>query len=1032
MNGDVNGTMEEGMEVDLPSSHENEQSLQKVTLTDCDDIKNNGENSNNSETGNHVDSETNDCSTGNDVIENLLNENSSESNNKPPNECSKGTPELQIDQEHSNHSVNNHCSNSNEHSPKPVSNSLNTEVVEQEKSGEINDQNNEDNHIVDKGEGGKQTSIDDESDESSAEDDSIVSDERKAEDTVSIDSGSEDEGDETSQDVQSENIRTSDIIVLDIERESESQNGDSKTSEIHEIESDNDDCVVASEIKSATVKETLPLRRSSRAIKRKRYNDDVQNGIESDIEEISFNESSLRKGKPIVINDTKALVEMAAKQMKHGNNNKKEPTVVIIDTNSGSPPKNTSVSIKPSVSTSTSVLNAQHLYQSIVARGTTVTPVSSTKSTSTQVSQTPTPPILPSLTDDMFVVEAPSFIVPYVYEKPSLKPFREFVFKLGKELEEQKQKDNKEEDTDKEKDDGSESEAQSTQKSEEQEKKKKSDRERRRRRNDDDDASWDGESASESDDALSDEEDKIVVKDKTEPIDQIKNVTELTADKICSSKANVHSSMDCSLGKFFINIGLNLVQEFVQTDLLKQQNRKLYKEKKSGQNTRATESSIAQLKKNLEFSKENNAPYVQPQKKCELCSFKTESMLAMANHLEIPHMKNNMYKCNFCSFEIRSPHEILYHMEAEHNVKGRLERAPSYHQCSNCPFEDNGKGKLARHLLACAKKFKPETNLAPPVDWEPPAKIPKIAKPRNNVVGSYPSTFNRSPYGSTAVRTPMSMGLGLGIAAGGFRGRGRSPMALPPRGVPILRGGGLMPRHTSPILMQSNFAASNPVKPKSVHHPSISITPLPRQPPPQVVPQQAQSGQSKGSFVICEICDGYIKDLEQLRNHMQWIHKVKIHPKMIYNRPPLNCQKCQFRFFTDQGLERHLLGSHGLVTSSMQEAANKGKDAGRCPVCGRVYQWKLLNHVARDHNLTLKPAHLSYKCTVCTATFGMYKQFENHVYSAHSVVAKRVMDKSKASAPPPKGASGKPLKINDEITIIPQPAKPTTTNAKGK
>ena len=57
---------------------------------------------------------------------------------------------------------------------------------------------------------------------------------------------------------------------------------------------------------------------------------------------------------------------------------------------------------------------------------------------------------------------------------------------------------------------------------------------------------------------------------------------------------------------------------------------------------------------------------------------------------------------------------------------------------------------------------------------------------------------------------------------------------------------------------------------------------------------------------------------------------------MIFNRPPLNCQKCQHRFFTDQGLERHLLGTHGLVTSSMQEAANKGKDAGRCPICGKV------------------------------------------------------------------------------------------------
>lgn len=77
------------------------------------------------------------------------------------------------------------------------------------------------------------------------------------------------------------------------------------------------------------------------------------------------------------------------------------------------------------------------------------------------------------------------------------------------------------------------------------------------------------------------------------------------------------------------------------------------------------------------------------------------------------------------------------------------------------------------------------------------------------------------------------------------------------------------------------------------HQPSISITPLPRPPQPS---QPQPSQQSKGTFVICEICDGYIKDLEQLRNHMQWIHKVKIHPKMIYNRPPLNCQKCQFRY----------------------------------------------------------------------------------------------------------------------------------------
>merc|ERR1719367_1696469 len=180
-------------------------------------------------------------------------------------------------------------------------------------------------------------------------------------------------------------------------------------------------------------------------------------------------------------------------------------------------------------------------------------------------------------------------------------------------------------------------------------------------------------------------------------------------------------------------------------------------------------------------------------------------------------------------------------------------------------------------------------------------------------------------------------------------------------------------------------------------------------------------GGGKGNFVICEICDGYIKDLEQLRNHMQWIHKVKIHPKMIYNRPPLNCQKCQYRFFTDQGLERHLLGSHGLVTASMQDLANKGQDSGRCPVCGKVYQWKLLNHVAKDHMKVLKPAHLSYKCTVCTATFGQYKLFENHVYTAHSGVAKKG-DKAKQAAAKAASTSGPiktPVKLSDEISIIP-------------
>lgn len=859
----------------------------------------------------------------------------------------------------------------------------------------------------------------------------------------------------------------------DNENEPQSQNGGSPSPEVHEITSDDDeDGGVSNDDDDSSNSSTDSndssegSQQSHKAIEEKKLEDQLENGDdESDIEEVSMEDplnQTQSKSKPIVVSDTKGLAELASKQSKT-NGDQKEPTVVIIDTNSILSGKS-STPLQSKLNASTSAMDAQNLCQSIAARGTTITPVSSknTQNTATQNStQTPQPQpnILPSLTDDMFVVEAPSFIVPYVYEKPSVKPFREFVDKLGKELEElkikedqeklekekaekeRKEKERKEriergEEVPEEDESGKKKEEETKSSEEDPVKEKREAKKKRKRRTEEDDDSWDGESSSDSDeDAISDD-DTVVIKEKDDSIEEIKDPISLIA-KGLSGKSD--SYFDCSLGQFFINIGLNLVQEFVQSDLLKQQNRKLYREKKSGRSTRATEAAIVSLTQNLDFSKRTNAPYALQQKRCEFCSFKTESMLVMAHHLEAPHMRNNIYKCNTCAFEIRSPHDILFHMEAEHNIRGRLERAPAYQQCANCHFEDNSKTKLARHLIACAKKFKPEFNLGPPLEWEPPAKIPKLTRARNNMVGPYQTTFNRAQVGMNNLgRPPLNVS---SVMTGGMpvlgRPRGRPPLA-PARpatvsGVPIIRSGLMIMHNTPPA---GTTISNYPIvqnSPANNATPKISITPLPRAPQPS----SSQSSQnSKATFVICEICDGYIKDLEQLRNHMQWIHKVKIHPKMIYNRPPLNCQKCQFRFFTDQGLERHLLGSHGLVTSSMQEAANKGKDAGRCPVCGRVYQWKLLNHVSRDHNMTLKPAHLSYKCTVCTATFGMYKQFENHVYSAHSVVAKRVMDKSKSSTPSKPLDSDpllKPLKISDEITIIPQPAKSSLTiTAKGK
>ncbi|KAK5642737.1 hypothetical protein RI129_008904 [Pyrocoelia pectoralis] len=783
----------------------------------------------------------------------------------------------------------------------------------------------------------------------------------------------------------------------------------------------------------------------------------------------------------IVVKDTKRLAEIASKSTP--TNNKKEPTLVIIDTNSilsGRGP--VPITQKASISSSSLSNSFSMLPMALPAQGiypanmrATITPIPMTPSSISAVPTTrpstasvttlpPTPPVLPTLTDDMFVVEAPSFIVPYVYEKPPLKDLKTCIKNLENEINEQKKA---EEESDKSKDGDSEkSDADS--KSNTAKSKKDESKER-----------------DESADAQKDSGDVEIVNDKTEardfeldlPVMPIPN----TALALAAELRKPATYFDSPLGKFFMGIGYGLVQESVQTDLLKQQKRK--RDRENWENTE-TIKTINSLIKNLEYTKENNVPYRMPTKKCEYCSFKTESALAMSFHLETPHMKNYVYRCNFCTYEVRSPHDILFHMEVKHGVRGRLERAPAFHQCPNCPFEDNQKGKLSRHSVACLRKFKPERNLEPPADFEPPAKIPRAPRIKQQGMGSAAAVYQAMARSSQLQMMSKLANNSTALQ----RGRGRPSLGIPITkhtspsirpansnvmykpsssmsggsvlvptnyqlsGNPLYQvvGGPEMGGHighgvattylpnlsTTPnsFTMQQQQAATN--KTKSSNQPSISITPLPRgTTTPALSVTKPGDTNPKNSFVICEICDGYIKDLEQLRNHMQWIHKVKIHPKMIYNRPPLNCQKCQFRFFTDQGLERHLLGSHGLVTSSMQEAANRSKDAGRCPVCGRVYQWKLLNHVGRDHNMTLKPAHLSYKCTVCTATFGMYKQFESHVYSAHSVVAKRVMDK-KGTNTTSTGSSSKssesvlkPLKINDEITIIPQPAKSTNGDA---
>lgn len=546
---------------------------------------------------------------------------------------------------------------------------------------------------------------------------------------------------------------------------------------------------------------SITPRRSSRNIKRTSYiekeleeevdddGSDIEEikpedplaGIDSKDKENSKLKSPIRNSKTtIVVNDTKRLVEIAAgsKSIKGG---KKEPTLVIIDTNSilsgrgGVPVSNSKSHHSVSNSSPFSVvpmsgMTTQTMYPNM---RTTITPVPMTSKaaqlspkTSSMTTVTPTiPPILPTLTDDMFVVEAPSFIVPYVYEKPPLKPLKEFVTKLERSIEEWEKEEKLKRLADENKDN---------------EEYKEDSLDIIKRGN------VDGKSEESSDiegRVKRDGDDRGV----DNSIDLIEHGFSGISDKHelrQDDRNKIPTYFDLPLGKFFMQIGMNLVQEYVQTDLLRTQKRKQGK----GSTSAETQLAINSLIKNLEFSKENNEPFHLEMKKCEFCSFKTESTLVMQHHLETPHMRNYVYKCNFCPMEVRSPHDILYHMEAEHNTRGRLERGPAFHQCPNCPFEDNQKGKLTRHILACTKKFRPDRNLEPAVDWEPPAKIPRLNRARP-VGPTNPSALAAMAMSAKGPQPLLPKLLPAPITG---RGRGRPPMQPRYSDLKTLRPGATM------------------------------------------------------------------------------------------------------------------------------------------------------------------------------------------------------------------------------------------------
>ena len=222
----------------------------------------------------------------------------------------------------------------------------------------------------------------------------------------------------------------------------------------------------------------------------------------------------------------------------------------------------------------------------------------------------------PNLTDDTIVIEAPSFIVPYVYEKPPKETFEAFKAEIKKLMDELKKEAAKQE-----------SEVPAKK-----EKKKKKKRKRKKSGSGEED---NGE-REDDDDYDAEMEDDETDSDDSEIVEVGKRAASPELPEVKKPHENYFES---TLGKFVSNLGMTLVQETVQVDLLRQQQKKAKKDKSA-----AVMHAIMSLKQNIEQSKENNEAFHFKEVKCRFCSFRTESQLVLEHHLETPHMKNGLYR----------------------------------------------------------------------------------------------------------------------------------------------------------------------------------------------------------------------------------------------------------------------------------------------------------------------------------------------------------------------------------------------------
>ena len=393
------------------------------------------------------------------------------------------------------------------------------------------------------------------------------------------------------------------------------------------------------------------------------------------------------------------------------------------------------------------------------------------------------------------------------------------------------------------------------------------------------------------------------------------------------------------------SMGLRMVREKVYDDLIEVQEEK----DSEGLLTGNEQKQLGRLRGAFDDLLRQNKPFkIRTKRRCG-CGFSAGSRLELELHRDYGNVLSGddyRYSCCLCGLSnIRSPVIMVAHIARIHGRQSHIHTIPPTGFCPYCPYEQRtvAKNKLSRHVINCALTFRIDQNLAP---IAADADIPLFEVDHPPVSTVQTTTTTTAAALDAALKPVVTV---------------KAPVSST---VPTLSSACTTVSVAGPVMTPAESSTSIIT--------TTGKTPLAK------LARLAPLPEGLG-FEICELCGAFLASRDSMMIHMTRAHKLVLPEKCrTAEKPIVSCDKCTERFWTMVALDVHRGEMHGGKT----ELASPPTTI--CPLCKRTRLTDVLEHLARQHRITLVDMFAQRYCSVCQLTLHAARPFANHMLTRHS------------------------------------------------